>query len=379
MIGVAFGTMAFILVLSVFNGLEEMVKSMFNVFDPDLRIESAEGGSFGVDTNLIKEVRNLPEVAYSSEVIEKNVLLEYNGKQVIATMKAVDDNYEKVTGIDTAIYEGNFVLEDNSVKYAVVGYGIAARLGIGMDVMYAVRIWAPLRTKGYTMNLQSAFNSAPLSVAGIFAIQQEIDDKYIIVPIDFARDLMNYGNEATAIEIKLVNGADEKDVQQKIEKILGKDFTVKNRFEQKPLIYKIMRTERLGIIAILSFILLVSSFNIIGTVIMMILEKRKDLGNIIAIGATVTDIRRIFFFQGLIISLGGDILGLIMGVAIALGQQINGWLKFTQDGVSLTPYPVLVNWLDVVIVFAVVAFIGFLVAKYSVRFITKDFIVRSKA
>ncbi len=379
MIGVAFGTMAFILVLSVFNGLEEMVKSMFNVFDPDLRIESAEGGSFNVDTNLIKEVRNLPEVAYSSEVIEKNVLLEYNGKQVIATMKAVDDNYEKVTGVDTAIYEGNFVLEDNSVKYAVVGYGIAARLGIGMDVMYAIRIWAPLRTKGYTMNLQSAFNSAPLSVAGIFAIQQEIDDKYIIVPIDFARDLMNYGNEATAIEIKLVNGADEKDVQQKIEKILGKDFTVKNRFEQMPLIYKIMRTERLGIIAILSFILLVSSFNIIGTVIMMILEKRKDLGNIIAIGATVTDIRRIFFFQGLIISLGGDILGLIMGVAIALGQQINGWLKFTQDGVNLTPYPVLVDWLDVVIVFVVVAFIGFLVAKYSVRFITKDFIVRSKA
>jgi len=378
-IGVSFGTMAFILVLSVFNGLEDLVSSMFNSFDPDLRIESAEGGSFNVDSNLIVSVREMPEIAYSSEIIEKNVLLEYDKKQVIATMKAVDENFVNVSGLDTMIYEGHYLLHDNSIDYAVAGYGIAARLGISSDVMYAVRVWAPLQTKGYTMNIQNAFNSRAITVAGIFSIQQELDDKYFIVPIEFARDLMNYEGKATALEIKLVSGVNPKKVQKKISQTLGNGFEVKNRFEQKPLVYKILKTERLAIIAILSFILLVSSFNIIGSMIMMILEKRKDIGNINAIGANVDKLRRIFFYQGWMISIIGDIIGIIIGLALALGQQYYGWLKFSSSGAFLTnAYPVKVVFTDVMLVFSVVIVIGFIIAKYPVRFITKKFIDQNR-
>ena len=371
--------MAFILVLSVFNGLEDLVSSMFNSFDPDLRIESAEGGSFNVDSNLIVSVREMPEIAYSSEIIEKNVLLEYDKKQVIATMKAVDENFVNVSGLDTMIYEGHYLLHDNSIDYAVAGYGIAARLGISSDVMYAVRVWAPLQTKGYTMNIQNAFNSRAITVAGIFSIQQELDDKYFIVPIEFARDLMNYEGKATALEIKLVSGVNPKKVQKKISQTLGNGFEVKNRFEQKPLVYKILKTERLAIIAILSFILLVSSFNIIGSMIMMILEKRKDIGNINAIGANVDKLRRIFFYQGWMISIIGDIIGIIIGLALALGQQYYGWLKFSSSGAFLTnAYPVKVVFTDVMLVFSVVIVIGFIIAKYPVRFITKKFIDQNR-
>lgn len=378
-IGVTFGTMAFVLVLSVFNGLEDLVSSMFNSFDPDLRIESAEGGSFNADTILIKKVRELPEIAYSSEVIEKNVLLEYDKKQVIATMKAVDDNFVNVTGLDSMIYNGHYLLHDNSVNYAIAGYGISARLGIGTDVMYAVRVWAPVESKGYTMNIENAFNSRPITIAGIFSIQQELDDKYFIVPIEFARDLMNFGNKATAIEIKLIPDVNPKKVEKRIQKILGDGFEVKNRYEQKPLIYKILKTERLAIIAILSFILLVSSFNIIGSMIMMILDKRSDIGNINAIGASVEELRRIFFYQGWMISLIGDIIGIIIGLALALGQQYFGWLKFPTSGSFVTnAYPVKVAPIDVLLVFVVVVIIGYIVAKYPVKFISKKFIEQNR-
>lgn len=376
-IGVTFGTMAFILVLSVFNGLEDLVSSMFNSFDPDLRIESAEGGSFNVDTILIKKVRELPEIAYSSEVIEKNVLLEYDKKQVIATMKAVDDKFVNVSGLDTMIYDGHYLLHDNSVNYAIAGYGISARLGISPD--YAVRVWAPIQSEGYTMNIASAFNSRAITVAGIFSIQQELDDKYFIVPIEFARDLMNFGKKATAIELKLIPGESSKKIEKKIQHILGDGFEVKNRYEQKPLIYKILKTERLAIIAILSFILLVSSFNIIGSMIMMILDKRSDIGNINAIGANVDELRRIFFYQGWMISLIGDIIGIIIGLALALGQQYFGWLKFPTSGAFMTnAYPVKVVPIDVLLVFVVVVIIGYIVAKYPVRFITKKFIAQNR-
>jgi len=373
-IGVSFGTMAFIIVLSVFNGIEDLVSSLFNSFDPDLRIELAEGKSFNADSTVFDEVEKLSSVAFMSYIIEENALLEYDGKQVVATIKAVDDNYKQVTGVDTMLYDGSFVLTENPRNYAVVGRGLAARLGVGVNLIYPLKIWAPQRTQGITLTMGNAFNSESIGVSGIFVVQQEYDNKYVIVPIDFARELMNYGNRATSIEVKLSKDANLKKTQAEIQSVLGEGFVVKNRYEQKQLVYKIMKSEKWAIIAILSFVLLVSSFNIIGTMIMLIIEKRNDISTMHAVGADVDKIRKIFLIEGWLISAIGAVVGLIIGLAVTLGQQKFGWIKFPSQGTFVqNVYPVSVHFADVAFVFFVVIAIGYLVAKYPVKFITRKF------
>ncbi|MBN2662454.1 MAG: ABC transporter permease [Bacteroidales bacterium] len=373
-VGVAFGTMAFIVVLSVFNGIEGLVSSLFNSFDPDLRVEVNEGKSFSTDSLIFDELKNYNEVAYMSFIIEENALLEYDGKQVVATMKAVDENYINVTGVDTMLYDGSFVLNENPRQYAVIGHGIAARLGVGLNLIYPLKIWAPLRTQGITLNSNNAFNADIINLSAIFAVQQEYDNKYVIIPLDFAQNLMNYENRATTIEIKLVQNANVAKSQEHIAEILGDGFVVKNRFEQKQLVYKIMKSEKWATIAILSFILLVSSFNIIGTMIMLIIEKKDNLSTMHSMGADIDKIRKIFLFEGWMISATGAVIGLIIGLIISLGQQTFGWLKFSSTGSFVqSVYPVQVNFTDVIFVLIIVLSIGYIVANYPVRFITKKF------
>lgn len=373
-VGVAFGTMAFIVVLSVFNGIEGLVSSLFNSFDPDLRVEVTEGKSFNTDSVIFDDLNNYSEIAYMSFIIEENALLEYDGKQVVATMKAVDENYINVTGVDTMLYDGTFILNENPKQYAVIGHGLAARLGVGLNLIYPLKIWAPVRTKGINLSSRNAFNVDALNPSAIFAVQQEYDNKYVIVPIDFAQNLMNYENRATSVEIKLLQNADFSKAQEEIAQILGDGFVVKNRFEQKQLVYKIMKSEKWATIAILSFILLVSSFNIIGTMIMLIIEKKDNLSTMHAIGADIEKIRKIFLFEGWMISAIGAVIGLILGLGVSLGQQKFGWLKFSTSGSFVQSiYPVQVNFVDVIFVFAIVLAIGYLVANYPVRFITKKF------
>lgn len=375
-IGVAFGTMAFIVVLSVFNGLETLVSSLFNSFDPDFRIELAEGKSFRADTSVIKAVENLPEVSFVSYVIEENVLLEYDKKQMVATMKAVDDNYLNVTGVDTMMWDGEFVLYNNPRSYAVVGYGIASRLGISMGLYYPLRIWAPVRKKGVQIDVSSAFNSDAIPVSGIFSVQQDIDDKYVLVPLKFAQDLMGYDNRVSCVEVKVARNVNQKKLEKKLQDIVGQGFDVKNRFEQKELVYKIMRTEKWAVIAILAFILLVSSFNVIGTTIMLIIEKRDDMETLHAVGADIDRLRQIFVYEGLMISSIGAGIGLILGLAISLGQQYFGWLKFPSQGSFVTDaYPVVVHGTDVAFVFVVVMLIGFIVSKFPTRYITRKLLL----
>ena len=376
LIGVAFGTMAFIVVLSVFNGIENLVSSLFSSFDPDLQITLNEGKSFNTDSIIFDGIQDHKDVAFVSFIIEENALIEYDGKQMIATIKAVDEHYKEVTGVDSMIYEGNFILKENPRYYAVVGYGIAAKLGITSNLLFPLKIWAPVRKQGITLNSQNAFRSQALSVSGIFTVQQEYDEKYVIIPIEFARELMDYGLRATAVEINLHQNIKLKNTQKEIQEIVGDGFVVKNRYEQKQLVYKIMKSERWAIFAILSFILLVSSFNIVGTMIMLIIDKKNDIITLNSVGADIDKIRKIFLFEGWMISIVGALTGLVLGVIVSLVQQFFGLLKFPSSGSFVSnAYPVEVNFLDTLLVFGVVVAIGFLIANYPVRFITRKFFV----
>ena len=374
LVGVAFGTMAFIIVLSVFNGIENLVSSLFSAFDPDLKIELNEGKSFVSDSVIFDEVKNHKDVAFMSFVIEENALIEYDGKQMIATIKAVDEQYKEVTGVDSMIFNGNFILRENPRFYAVVGYGIASKLGITTSLVYPLKIWAPVRKQGITINSQNAFRSEALSVSGIFAVQQEYDEKFVIIPIEFARELMDYGFRATAVEINLHKNIKLKNTQKEIQEIIGEGFVVKNRYEQKQLVYKIMKSERWAIFAILSFILLVSSFNIVGTMIMLIIDKKNDIITLNSVGADIDKIRKIFLFEGWMISIAGAVTGLVLGLIITLVQQFFGLLKFPTSGSFVSnAYPVAVHFFDTLLVFGVVVAIGFLVANYPIRFISRKF------
>lgn len=371
LIGVAFGTMAFIVVLSVFNGLENLVRSLFNSFDPDLRIELAEGKSFAIDSTIFDKIKQNENIAYYSFVIEENAMLEYDNRQLVATIKGVDDNYHNVTGVDSTIYEGNYVLKHNNQNFAVVGYGISSKLGMSTNMDYPITIWAPVRTHGIGMDVHSAFNSNTVNLGGIFSVQQDYDNKYIILPLDFVQELMKYGNRATAIEIRLTRNANQIKTQKNLASVLGKGFVIKNRFEQKQLAYKIMRTEKWAIIAILSFILLISSFNIIGSLVMLIIEKKNDIRTFQSMGSDISTIRKIFMIEGWLISVIGAVIGLILGVILSLIQQKFGWITFPSQGTFVqNVYPVEVHFIDVIFVFVVVVSIGYLVAKYPVRYIT---------
>ncbi len=373
-LGVAFGTTAFIVVLSVFNGIENLVSSQFNSFDPDLKINVIEGKSFNTDSVVFQKLKDYENIAYMSYIIEENALLEYDKKQVVATIKAVDENYINVTGVDTMLWQGQFILNENPKQYAVIGQGLAARLGVGLNLIYPLKIWLPMRTKGINLSAHNAFNADLLNVSGIFSVQAEYDNKYVIIPIDFARDLMNYGNRATTIEIKLLKNADLSKSETEIQQILGSGFTVKNRFEQKQLVYKIMKSEKWATIAILMFILLVSSFNIIGTMIMLIIEKRDNISTMHALGADIDKIRKIFLYEGWLISAIGAVIGLVFGLFISLGQQYFGWIKYsTHNSFTQSIYPIHVDFSNVFFVFIVVLFIGWLVANYPVKYITKKF------
>lgn len=375
LIGVAFGTMAFIVVLSVFNGIEKLVKSLFNSFDPDLRIELAEGKYFSTDSLIFDKLKNHTDVAYMSFVVEESCMLEYDNRQLIAVVKAVDENFENVNNVQGTIYSGDYKQYRYNQPLTVVGAGIAIKLGISTNLDLPLKIWLPAQKQGLTIDPKTSFVNGFVGVAGIFSVQQDYDNKYVIVPLDFVQNTLKYGKIANAIEISLTKNANIKKSQKQIAKIVGNKYVVKNRFEQKQLAYKIMRTEKWAIIAILSFILLVSSFNIVGSLVMLIIEKNQDIDTFAALGADIEQIRKIFLYNGWMISLVGSVIGLILGLAIALGQQFFGWLKFPSEGAFVqNVYPVEVHLIDVFFVFAVVVAIGYLVAKFPVRYITQRII-----
>lgn len=377
--GVAVGTIALIVVLSVFNGFDALVHSLFNSFNPDLKITIQEGKKFSSELSSFQKLKKLPGVLYFTEVVEENALLKYGKKQYIATIKGVSKDFVKMSGIDTMIIDGKFTLRQGKNEYAIVGQGIASKLSIGLNFVNPIIVYVPKRTGKVSLNPEKAFNRRYIFPSGVFAIQQDFDTKYIIVPIDFARKLLDYTTEVSSLELKIDPAYDVDDIQKQIKNIMGEDFEVKNRFEQEELLYKIMKTEKWAIFFILTFILIVASFNVIGSLTMLIIEKKKDISILRSMGTEMQQIRKIFLYEGWLISLTGAIVGLILGVFIIWLQQKFGFIKLQGSGsFVIDTYPVKIVPFDFLLVLSTVIGIGYIAAWYPVRYISRKFLKQER-
>ncbi|MBP1666539.1 MAG: hypothetical protein H6Q23_1399 [Bacteroidetes bacterium] len=373
--GVAVGTMALIIILSVFNGLENMVRSIFNTFDPDLKITAALGKTFIPESSKLEKLANVNGVACYSLTIEENALLRYDDRQTVATIKGVDDTYVRVTGIDSSMWDGEFILKsDRQRDYAIPGIGIANYLGIGITFITPLNIYVPKLSASSTVDPEDAFNRKIIYPSGIFQVEQSYDSKYVYVPIDFARELIGNGDGVSSIEIKFTDTADERRVQKEVSDIFGDDFVVQNRFEQQEIFYRVMQSERFAIFLILTLILIIASFNIIGSLTMLIIEKERDIEILKSLGADRDLIRRIFIFEGWMISIIGAVIGLILGFIICWLQQTYGLVRLQSDSLLLTSYPVSMELKDFIIVPVTVLTIGYWAAWYPVRYLTKKYL-----
>jgi len=372
--GVGVGAMALVCVLSVFNGFELLISDMFSSFDPDLKITLTHGKTFDVNSPEMNNLRKMKSVAYFTEVVEENALLRFKDKQMPATIKGVSDDFEKMTRIDSIMYDGKFVLNDGAFERAVPGVGVASILGLGAHFIDPLYIYAPKRSsKINLLRPENSFNQLGTFVSGIFSVKQlQYDDHFVIVSIKLARDLFEYEKtKVSSVELKLVSGADQEKVQQEIKTILGDRYQVKNRYEQQESFFKIMKIEKWFTYLILCFILLIASFNIIGSLSMLIIDKKGDIETLRNLGANNRLIRRIFLFEGWMIAGVGAVSGIALGTLLCLLQQYFGILKLG-SGYVVDAYPVLTNPIDLLLVFITVLVMGFLAAYYPVRYIRKQ-------
>lgn len=327
--GVALATLALVCTLSVFNGFQELVAGMFTAFDPELKITTTEGKTFDSRDSLVKLVRELPEVEVSTLSIEENAMVQYKGRQAVVTIKGVEDNFEQLTEIDSILYGyGKFVLYDEIVDYGIMGAQLSSTLGTGLRPIDPIEVYAPKRGQQVNMaNPTSSFEQAYLFSPGVvFAVNQEkYDATYVLTSMDFARRLFDYDTEITSLELKLKEGTNTGTVQRKIQQLLGADFRVQNRYEQQADVFRIMEIEKLISYLFLSFILLVACFNIIGSLSMLIIDKKEDVKTLRNLGADNRLIVRIFFTEGCLISLIGALIGIVGGIGLCLLQDCVIW------------------------------------------------------
>jgi len=344
------GTMSLILVLSVFNGFESLVISLYNVFYPEVVIMSAAGKSFDINTLPLDKIREQPGVKAASVIVIENALVEYNEKQSVVTLKGVDSNYTKVVpGLDSFIIAGSPRLTDNEGSYALVGAGIAYNLGINTEnVFNAMNVYLP-RKQATSMSVpEQAFNRQPIQPGGVFSVQQDFDTRYILVPRNFMLALGEEASRASQVEIALKDGADVAETKRAIAALAGAGFEVKDRWQQNETLYKVMKTEKWVVFAVLLFIIVVSAFNIIGALSMLVIEKQNDMAVMIAMGATPGQVKRIFLAEGCLIAGSGAAIGILLAVGLCLLQQHVGLIPMPGKTFLIKYYPVNMQLADFV-------------------------------
>lgn len=377
--GVALATLALICTLSVFNGFQELVSNLFTAFDPELKVTTVSGKVFDAQDERIQALKDLPAIEVFSETLEDNAMVQYQGKQAMVVLKGVEDNFHQLTPIDSILYgRGERVLHDEVADYAIPGVELVSVLGTGIRFLDPLEVYVPKRgAKVNVANPASSFNSSYLHSSGlIFAVnQQKYDASYILTSLSFARKLFQYDTEVSSIDLKLREGSDVNKVKKEITGRLGDEYRVQNRYEQQADTFRIMEIEKLISYFFLTFILLVACFNVIGSLSMLIIEKREDVITLRNLGADDQTISRIFLFEGCLISMLGSLVGIVLGLLLCLAQQEFGWISLGGDSSAgafvIDAYPVSVHWEDVILVLSTVLVIGTLSVWYPVRYFSR--------
>jgi len=373
--GVAVGTMALVCVLSVYNGFQGVIEGLFSNFDPQVRIESAVSKSFSPD--LVSEVTASNSIECFSYVIQDNALLKLKDKQVPVTVKGVDANYDSLTGLSSIMVQGSFLLKQGRFNMAITGASLAASIGSGVYLADPILLYAPKREgKISTLRPDKSFTEEVVWASGSFLVKQEkYDNSLIIVPIDVARSLFDYESDITSVDIKLKSGVNEKKFITQAKERLGDNFSVKNRYEQQRDFYRMMSVEKWITFLILSFILMIAAFNIIGSLSMLIIEKKEDIKILSNIGMKNSEIFHLFLFEGSMISVFGVIVGVIIGLILCWLQSTFGLISMGGGGSYIVnAYPVDVRVTDIVIIVITVIMLGVLASVYPAKKIKTFFI-----
>jgi len=370
-IGITISSFALVVVLSAFNGIEEVVSSMYNTFDADVRITPKKGKSFAINDFPEEEIKALPSVKSYSKIIEEVVILQYGEQFEHATIKGVENSFLD-HGLKEKIIHGEALLNNQEGPLGIIGSGLLLKLGAYIadpNREYEhVSVIAPSRKRKIKHN-QNSFSRETLNLSGSFFIGPEFDFTYLIASIDFVRSVLDYGNDASAVEISINNDAKHDEVKAQIVLILGDQYEVKTSYEQNEIIYKTNKTEKLITFLILAFILVLSTFNIIASLTMLILDKKKDIYVLKSMGASSNAIRRVFFLEGMLINLLGGIIGILLGLVVCLMQQKMHLIPWEDSIIDY--FPVRLKWTDILFVFITLLLIAGVSSWLPVRYIIR--------
>jgi len=374
MVGVAFSTAALIIVLSVFNGLEGLLRSLYTSFDPELKIEAAEGKSFEVSDALLTKLKTIEGVEVVTEVIEDYAYIRYRDADVVATIKGVSDNFIDQHRLDDRIVQGELKLKQDGVNFAIIGRGIQYALSVAVeDEMFALQIFYIKDLRRSSLDPSQMYSRKTIRPGGVFSIEKNYDENYVFLPLDFVADLLDYGNKRTALEIKTTNGSNLLAVKERLAETLGDSFKVLTNEEQQKDLYRLLKIEKLFTFLALSLLISVGSINIFFSLMMLAIDKKKDISVLTAIGASENLIRKIFFSEGAIISFIGAGSGLIIGGLICWLQDQFGLVGMGMENAVIPNYPVTMIWTDFALTSLVVVAITFLVSFYPASLASRSY------
>jgi len=363
MLGVGVGTMALVIVMSVFNGMEELNRQLFRSFDSDLKITPTQGKRFTISPQQLTQIQQTEGIKFVTQVIQDNALANYGGRKAVVKLKGVDETFAQRHQLDTAMIEGKLVLMKDGEPKAIVGGTVQQMLGINTnDIFTPLELWYP-RSDTKTLNLNStdAFNQQIIRVGAVYMLELRFDD-YVIVPLDFAAELLNYKKQRSALEIQLKANANSEDVKQRLAKTLGERFQVRNRDEQNADLLRAIRIEKLFVTVTLALIILVAAVNIFFSLSMLVIEKRDDIRMLFAMGATASTVKRIFLLEGTLVAFTGAIIGILLGAIICWLQQTYGLVSMGIGSSLVDAYPVKMQWQDFVVTALTVILVTILVS-----------------
>lgn len=371
-LGVFVGSAALITILSVFNGFENVVLSMYNTFTPEVRIEPAKGKTFDPTSAMFQSLKSDKRILNYTEVLQEKALIRYKDGQYIGLIKGVSSGFLKRYQLDSTLLEGSFTLHKGGTDFAVVGSLVQAYLGVNLkDDFTDMLIYSPRKGATNSVNPADEFEVKAIHPKGVFQIQQEFDET-VIVPLHFARQLIEEDKKVSYIEIYLKSGESVDKFQKDISQTLGAGFLVKNRVQQNELLYKILNSEKWAIFIILTFVLIIAVFNIVGSLTMLVIDKKKDIAILSSIGAGTALIRKIFFLEGMMIALAGCVSGMLTGLIFCLLQKHYGFIKMSETSLIVESYPIGLNISDFVLVFFTVTGISVITSGISSRLSVKN-------